>query len=198
MTDLKDPSKAELFTVGKNQRNGFRPGDVGSHEHYMGSLFNRGTESCRDLYDRIVGSPSPTRLNTDNLVKKLKAEGVTQILETNVICYSTDMSADLRKKAHLGGAAKGQQIFTALMELIRPKVIIAHGVDTSRRLAKHLGSHLPLPPLEPTEPVWSKVGETAICCIPSLAPPNFNLWSRWADSYLSEVARTAAEKLKHS
>lgn len=197
MTSLTAPTSARLFTVGKNQRNGYDVAQVGSHDHFIGTLFNRGSETCRSLYDRIVGEASPTRKNTDQLVSLLAQRGVTQVLETNVICYSTPMSADLRSVHHVGGAARGTEIFKLLVHLIKPQVLIAHGADTSRKLGKLLGYLLPAPPLEPGAPRPTEVGSMTVFVIPSLAPPASNKWSIWCHEHLSAVSDQAARILNN-
>ncbi|MEW9614288.1 hypothetical protein AB3G45_10725 [Shinella sp. S4-D37] len=187
MTALTDPTTASVFTVGKNQRNGFDAATVGSHEHYVNTLFNRGPETCRQLYDRMVGAPSPTRKNTDALVTKLRSHGISEVLETNVICYSTPMSSDLRKLAHLGGTERGQEIFAVLLDLIQPRVLISHGADTAKKLSRILQVRLPAPPTAPSDPLECVVGGTTVFIIPSLAPPQFNKWSRWSEPHLEKV-----------
>jgi hypothetical protein len=94
----------------------------------------------------------------------LRKHDVSAVLETNVICYSTPMSADLRKLVHEGGAKRGEEIFSAIYALIRPKVIISHGTDTAKRLGRYLGNELPTPPVELSDPVERVVGETTIFC----------------------------------
>lgn len=192
MTSLTDPTGAKVFTVGKNQRNGFDVGAVGSHASYLDALFNRGPETCRQLYDRLVPSPSPTRRNTDNLVAKLNRVGVSQILETNVICYSTPMSSNLRDAVHTGGTQRGSEIFSALLDIIQPKVLIVHGSDTASKLGRLLGSELPSPPREIRDPTVTKVDDLSVIVIPSLAPPQFNKWARWSDDHLNSVAAAVA------
>lgn len=196
MTTLTDPTTAELFTVGKNQRNGYEVGRVGSHDHFVNTLFNRGSETCRGLYNRMAGTPSPTRRNTDALVSLLAEQGVTRVLETNVICYSTPMSADLRQAIHRQGADRGTEIFKVLLEIIKPRVLISHGSDTAKHLGKLLGRALPEPPSTPGQPVFAEIDATTIFVIPSLAPPAFNKWSKWAHEHLASVADRAAQILR--
>src|SRR3954470_1888255 len=86
MTNLTNPADAQVFTVGMNQRNGFAVDEVGTHAHYLDALFNRGPETYRGLYDRLTIMPSPTRRNTDGLIRMLAQHGVTDVLETNVRC----------------------------------------------------------------------------------------------------------------
>lgn len=195
MTSLRNPSEASVFTVGKNQRHGYDAAKVGSHDHFVDTLFNRGSETCRALYDRIAGSPSPTRTNTDGLVKQLCDRGASKIIETNVICYSTPMSADLRAAHHIGGTERGTEIFKLLLRLIQPTVLIAHGTDTVRKLGKVLGRDLPAPPDKSGDPQPIRIGETVIFVIPSLAPPAFNKWSSWSRGHLAAVSDQVADIL---
>jgi hypothetical protein len=195
MTAAINPASAQVFTVGRNQRNPFPVGSIGSHERYVDTLFNRGPETCRQLYDRLIGKPSPTRKNTDDLVWKLAQHGVRDILETNVICYSTPMSADLWQRDHYGGAARGRDLFQGLLHIVRPKVLIAHGRGTTKELERVLGHPLPVPPEEPSEPLQSRVGELVVFVIPSLAPPGWNKWSSWAQGHLDLVCRLVADHL---
>lgn len=195
MTSLTNPAEANVFTVGKNQRNGYDAAKVGSHDHYVDTLFNRGSETCRALYDRMAGSPSPTRKNTDGLVRQLSDRGVTTVIETNVICYSTPMSADLRSVHHIGGAERGTEIFKVLLRLIQPTVLIAHGTDTVRKLGKVLGRDLPAPLERPGDPRPVRIGETVLFVIPSLAPPAFNKWSSWSRDHLAAISDQVADTL---
>ena len=106
MTTMTNPREAGVFIVGRNQRKGYPSRDI-SHQRHLDALFNRKGESCRGLYDSVTNDrPSPTRKNTDRLVCRLNRRNIHDILETNVICYSTPMSADLRKSAHDGGAGR--------------------------------------------------------------------------------------------
>lgn len=187
MTDSTDPASSSVFIVGMNQKNPFPVDAVGPHEHYIDVLFNRGSESCRDLYDRLTVKPSPTRRNTDDLVCRLAAVRVANVLETNVVCYSTPMSADLRREIHLDGAARGEELFKVLYEILKPKVLIAHGSGTAKKLGKLLGVDLPAPPMAQGEPVSQKCNGTVVFVIPSLAPPGYNRWSRWAPVHLDQV-----------
>jgi len=185
-----------VFTVGRNQRNGFGVEAVGSHEDYLDALFNRNGSSCRGLYDRLTAKPSPTRLNTDRLVSKLDQVGITEVLETNVICYSTPMSSDLRSREHLGGKERGTELFRTLLEIIKPKVLIAHGAGTAKDLGRLLVASLPSVPSVPDKTARATVGDMAIWVIPSLAPPKWNSWMRWADEHLDLVCREVAEHLE--
>ena len=195
MTMSTDPASARVFVVGRNQKNGFAAEAVGDHDHYMDALFNRGSETIRGLYDRLAMKPSQTRRNTDRLVASLAAQGVRDVLETNVVCYSTPMSAHLGRAEHRGGAEVGKRIFRTLIRLIGPKVIVAHGERTADDLAADLGRPLPEPPRASGPPVEVDVGGVAIFLIPSLAPPAFNRWMKWAPGHFEAVAGRVAARL---
>lgn len=195
LTDIKDVENARVFTVGRNQRNGFPVNVVGSHDRYIDTLFNRGDTTCRQLYDSVTGAPSPTRRNTDRLVDVLRRHGVSDIIQTNVICYSTPMSADLHRPEHKGGKETGTELFRSIYGIIKPRVLIAHGTQTARDLGRVLGVSLPQPPSHPELTSKAQLGDTGIWVIPSLAPPAYTSWQRWADEHLELVAAEVAALL---
>ncbi len=154
MTAMRNPLEGEAFIVGRNQRNCY-PAKGISHERHTDGLFNRSGESCRGLCDENTrGGPSPTRRNTDDLMARLNQQGVYNTLEisleinleitleisleTNAVCFSTPMSADLRDRANVAGARKGEEIFRYLLSEIGPA-----GADCPR--GRHRGTAL-LPP----------------------------------------------------
>lgn len=195
MTELRDPLKATVFIVGRNQRHGYEATRI-SHQRHIDALFNRNGESCRKVYEEITGgTASPTRNNTDNFRAMLKAQGVTDVLETNVICYSTPMSADLSLSEHAGGALHGSEIFRLLFELMKPRVLIAHGAGTRRDLAKLLEVTLPEAQTHPGSPVSEAMSAARVFVIPSLAPPQWNKWQSWAPEHLRAVAEEVARAL---
>jgi hypothetical protein len=197
MTSLNDPRKADVFVVGKNQRKGYAAELVGGHDRHMNALFNRNGETCRELYDEVTGGiPSPTRCNTDRFITILNEKGVTNILETNVICYSSPMSHDLRLDAHAGGTERGKELFRFLLDSISPKAVVVHGKSAAKELFRVLRVD-PLP--EPTEAddVRSTMVEgTLVVVIRSLAPPAYNKWSSWADKHLRRVATKVAAHVR--
>ncbi|OGT71054.1 MAG: hypothetical protein A3H44_12420 [Gammaproteobacteria bacterium RIFCSPLOWO2_02_FULL_57_10] len=195
MTDLQNPESANVFVIGKNQANGFEISKI-THKRHLDALFNRGGESCRGLYDEITGySPSPTRTNTDRMRSLLKQAGVDKILETNVVCFSTPMSADLKFSHNISGAAKGKEIFAALLSIVKPKVLIVHGAGASKELSAVLNADLPTEPKEGSKAHGAKVAGYTVFVIPSLAPPAFNKWSRWSGPYLQSLAKEVAKSL---
>jgi hypothetical protein len=196
MTKLGNPLGADTFIIGRNQKNGYPVNVVASHQRHLDALFNRNGEGCRALYDEVTGgSPSRTRKNTDRLVFELESLGVNNILETNVICYSTPMSADLNLGPHVGGAKRGEEIFRYLFSSIKPKVLIVHGSGASQQLATILGLDLGPEPSYADQLQAKRIGELLVVVTPSLAPPAYNKWSSWAGSYMKLVAKSVAAHL---
>jgi uracil-DNA glycosylase len=194
MTDLINPLDAEVLIVGRNPARTYDASML-THERYLDALFNRNGQSCRALYDELV-EPSATRRNIDMLHRLLTEAGVDRVLETNVICYSSPMSADLGSIEHTGGRATGKAVFRLLLDYVRPRVLIAHGAATARDLADIVGSPLPLPATEGGAPTRIDVGGMTIMLLPSLAPPAWNRWQRWAREHLEAVAALAARSLE--
>ena len=196
MTNSKDPASSEVFVIGMNDAKSFAVDVVGSHDRYLDALFNRDPETCRQLFNRVTSGRLPTRRNIDSLVRRLEEHGVTDVLNTNVICYSTPISRDLRHSAHAGGAARGRRIFKTLCEIVEPKVMIVHGSGTVKELSRLFSIELPRPPFErPSTPVEAKLCKTSMIIMPSLAPPEFNKWSSWANKHLDDLCRVVAERL---
>ena len=197
MTDLKAPSRAEVFIVGYNPATAYLSNDV-SYERFIDSLFNRNGETCRKFYAEIT-KQTPTRDNIEMFADKLAKVGISSILETNVICYGAKKKKYLRRREHIGGKARGMEIFRKLVEVIHPKVILIHGkgvCDEFRRSFKL--SSLPDPPDSKDKFVQIKLDwGTELFIIPSLALPGFRNWPQfplkpfctWADAYLDEVAK---------
>ena len=95
MTKMRNPLGADVFIVGRNQRNPYSEIEILPQRH-LDALFNRNGESCRRLYDEVTkGKPSPTRRNIDDLAARLNQRNIHNIVETDVVCYSTPISADL-------------------------------------------------------------------------------------------------------
>lgn len=194
MTDLADPRSAEVFIVGRNPARSYDAGMLTQARH-LDALFNRNGQSCRGLYDEMAGKPSPTRRNVDFLRSILTRSGVERILETNVICYASSMSADLAQPEHKGGRRAGKAIFRYLLDEIRPRVILAHGAATADDLGKVLGIVLPAPSSSSGTPPSVEVGGTMVMVLPSLAPPAWNSWQPWAEAHLEEAAALSAAAL---
>lgn len=195
MTDLTDPIAARVLIVGRNPARGYDATTL-DHTRHLDALFNRNGESCRGLYDELVGEPSPTRRNIDMLRTLLADAGVDQVLETNIICYSSPMSADLAKPAHAGGREAGTAIFRLLLDHVRPRVLIAHGAGTIRDVAAIVGAALPPARSAPGAPVHVESSGMTLILLPSLAPPAWNRWQGWARGHLQAAAEMAAAALR--
>ena len=130
MTRMRNPLEADVFIVGRNQRTRYSATEI-QHQRHLDALFNRNGESCRGLYDEVTkGKPSRTRRKMDDLAARLNQRNIHNILETDVVCYSTSMSADLSKQANAGGASRGKEIFRYLLAEIAPAVLIVHGAGS--------------------------------------------------------------------
>ena len=195
MTEMENPWEADVFIVGMNQRNGYDVDRV-SHQRHFDALFNGNGESCRGLYDELTaGKPSPTRQNTDALVAHLKDRNIHRILETNVVCYSTPMSGDLRRPEHSGGTESGEYIFRYLLAEVAPAVLIVHGGGTLKRLSRILQSWQLRAPRSADEICDVQLEKHLVIPIRSLVPPEYCKWSTWADSCFDEVAQRVRRKL---
>ena len=196
MTRMKRPLEADVFIVGMNQRNEYLARDV-SHQRHLDALFNRNGESCRGLYDEITGGrPSRTRRNIDGLVARLDRRDIHSVLETNVVCYSTPMSSDLRDRAHSGGAGKGEEIFHYILAEIVPAVLIVHGASSVQRISRILKVNGLRVPRSAGEVRDVQTERHLVIPIPSLAPPQFSRWASWSDGYLEKVAGRVRDKLE--
>jgi hypothetical protein len=198
MTGMKRPEEARVFIVGHNQARAFPVEKVGDHDAYMDALYNRNGKSCRELYNNICGDEgsSTGRKNIDALREGLTNLGIDDVVETNVICYSTPMGKDLTHPNHQGGKEAGRAIFRGILEIIRPLVLIAHGVATKRELERVLSRGLPEAACNQDAPVprvrvSTQLGggpyEPIVFVIPSLVPPEWNRWHGWARPHLAEL-----------
>lgn len=200
MTDLREPLQASVFIVGKNQAKTYLVASVGDHSRHINALFNRHGETCRGLYNELSkGKSSPTRQNIDLLTDGLRAAGIHDILETNVICYSTPMSADLSRRLHAGGRQRGDEIFRYLLATIRPSVLIVHGESSRDALEKALGAELPAIARDAANVTRTHLDHRGhhviVYPIPSLAPPAFNSWKKWSAEYVRKLAVNVAGEL---
>ena len=195
MTRMKNPLEADVFIVGMNQRNAYSAEDIPRQRH-LDALFNRNGESCRGHYDEVTnGKPSPTRRNIDGLSDRLDRRGIHNVIETDVICFSTPLAKDLENQANAGGARKGEEIFRYLLGEIAPTVIVIHGVRAVKRISCILKVGGLAVPRSAAEICDVQTEKYLILPIPSLAPPAFNRWSSWSEGYLDEVADRVRDKL---
>ena len=195
MTKMRNPLEADVFIVGRNQSTPYSATEI-LHQRHLDALFNRNGESCRGLYDEVTkGKPSRTRRKMDDLAARLNQRNIHNILETDVVCYSTSMSADLSKQANAGGARRGKEIFRYLLAEIAPAVLIVHGAGSVEDISRVLEmDQLKVP--RSTDDIFDVQTERHLVIpVPSLAPPQFNKWSSWSDGYLDKVADRVREKL---
>lgn len=196
MTTLNNPEDAKIFIIGLNQATEY-PETALSHQRHMDALFNRNGENCRTLYAEIRSQAgkksSPTRRNTDKLSRLLAEHGVHDILETDVICYSTRKYKDLENPEHQFGRQRGERIFKTLITEIQPPIIISHGVETTKALGRALGINLPAPNKTAEEPVIFSVDNAAympiIFILPSLSPHPGIVWN---DACFENIANVVA------
>lgn len=195
MTKMTNPLEADVFIVGMNQRHGY-PADQIAHERHLDALFNRNGESCRGLYDEVTnGKASRTRLNTDGLTARLNQRYVHNVVETDVVCFSTPLGKDLRKSEDVEGTRKGEEIFCYLLDAISPPILIVHGAGSLKRISRILKMCNLNVPHYAEQICDIQTGDQLIIPIPSLAPPGFNMWSSWSNEYLDNVADRVREKL---
>lgn len=201
MTDITSPSSAKVFVVGYNPASAYATDRV-DYDRYIDSLFNRNGEGCRSFY-REVTHASPTRGNIEMFTDKLAEKGVTEVLETNVVCYGAGKKKYLSLPENSGGKERGIHIFRTLLGAIEPKAIVVHGAGVAKECSRALGLRpaLPGPPNSPDKFVERVLENgTKIFVIPSLALPGFQNWPssplqsfcNWADAYLDEVAEKVA------
>ena len=202
--------RRKFSLVGRNPGITIAEADAGSHQEFLDAMFNcAGPGRCYELIRNSrdwQARRASTRPNLDLLHDHLKREGVTNVLETNVICYATPMSKDLRRDEHKGGTSKGREIFSVVLDVIRPKALVVFGKGATKDLGKALSAPgrkvKLLPPVHDPEfklrPESAKTawGEVNVLAIPSLAPPAWNKWSRQADAAFPVIARTVAEILR--
>ena len=214
MTEMKDPAQADVFIVGMNPRTAYP--DTIKHHRFVNALFNRNGEGCRALHDEVTGGkPSPTRRNIDGLTARLNERGIRNVIETDVVCFATPLSKDLRKADIADGVERGRKIFRFLLCKIAPRVIIVHGARATRRFAravKEVGNCTAADctlqefarvvdvkglrvPGSPDEICDVRTDRHLIIPIPSLAPPAWNRWAAWAPGYLDQVAHRVGEHL---
>ncbi len=192
MMAMTNPPEADVFIVGRNQSKCYWANAI-SHERHVDALFNRNGESCRGRYDRVTNSrPSPARKNTDRLVCRLSRRNIHNILETDVICYSTPMSRELRMLAHVAGAKRRRRIFQHLLDEITTACLIVHGVGS----VKQVSNILSVPQLKLPKSADEICGvQTERHMVIPLALPAFNKWSSWSHEYLDKAADRVWDKL---
>jgi hypothetical protein len=127
----------------------------------------------------------------------------SNVIETNVYCYSTPKFKLLTEKRHPGGRKRGRQIFEYLVRCIDPKVLILHGIKVRERFRIEFGVEIPEFPSDPNrgggvplktrrlfkKEVQIETQKLTVFVIPSLSAPACNHWGSWADGYLDQLAK---------
>lgn len=193
MTSSEDPESCKVWVVGANPAKPFPVESIGSFEAYEDALFNRNGGTFRKLYDDITeGRPSPTRRNLDGVREALEKHGIRDVLETNINCFPTRMSADLEAPSNREGRERGKAIFDLLLATGQPKVVWLHGVGAANKFRRRYEPDLPAS-LAPDERIKTKeIGGRLYILTQSLAPPAFNRWQRDFDGLLRQAAETIA------
>ncbi len=175
MTDLKDPTTANVFVVGINQATTYPAKML---ERHIDALFNRNGETNCSLYAEIrETAPSPTRKAIMQLTCALKERGLN-VLETNVFCSSTPKYKDLTDSEKSRGFKVFQAVFT-----IQPKVLIVQGEPTRKELNQRMGWTIPKPQLPPQAPFVSWQGQTAVIPQTTLSPPGRHGFNKWKKAH---------------
>ena len=196
MTSSEDPESCKVWVVGANPAKTFPTESIGSFEAYVDALFNRNGRSFRELYDDITGGqPSPTRRNLDRLKETLESNGILDVLETNINCFPTRMSADLQAPSNREGRDRGKAIFDLLLATGKPNAVWLHGAGTANKFRSRYEPGLPSS-LAPGERFKSEeLNGRLYILTQSLAPPAFNRWQRDFDDVLFQAAKAIAMRL---
>jgi hypothetical protein len=203
MTASNNPRAARVFLVGYNQATRYDSATVnemvGNRKGYIRCLFNDQPSegiSCHALHTHVLESlnqdPSRTRRKINQIKESLASLNITDVLETNIFCYSTRSAAELRENPQ--GAERGRKIFCNLLKHVRPKVIIAHGKKTVEVLEAMLCSQFPAVSSRTDQWVWnseetqreldSKPYSPLVFTIRSLSSRD---WPRWEENAQSAI-----------
>ena len=196
MTDMTNPLEADVFVIGMKPARQY-PADEIPHQRHFDALFNRNGEHCRGLYDELnQRGPSPTRRNIDNFTALMNQRNVYNIIETNIICYSNSDNAPLPRPGHTGQSRRGEEIFRYILGQIAPKILIVHGVATTKRISFILNSGPIAVPESLAEFHPIKADNHLVIPTRSFAPPEFNKWRSWSDEFLNAAADRVREHLQ--
>lgn len=166
-------------------------------------LFNQNGLNCEKLYQEL-GFKSRSRTYIDRFCRELGARGIDDVLQTNVICYSTGKASELSKAEHSAGRSRGAEIFRALVSHVKPRVMVVHGSGTATMLRKAFRVEFDGPPSN-TGPATDRIyasrlsidgGPMEIIAMPTLAMSGVTRWLRWQPRYFALVADHIASALK--
>ena len=194
-TRMTHPESARVGLLGFNQVTGFHADKV-SPDQYVAAMLDG--QRGRALYERVRGNrgPSRTRQNIDRVSERLGGD----VLEFNVVCYATSMSSDLTQAKNPGGKAAGWQACLDVLIAACLPVLIVHGSRAAKELGRMLSVSLPSAASKRTDGVSYRHVQTQlgglpytplVFVIPSLAPPAWNRWQKWAEPHVAEVAAAA-------
>ncbi|CUJ69861.1 Uncharacterised protein [Achromobacter sp. 2789STDY5608633] len=201
-THYHDPASARVFLVGANQASAYKE-DAVSHDQHVDALFNQNGLNCEKLYQEL-GFKSRSRTYIDRFCRELGARGIDDVLQTNVICYSTGKASELSKAEHSAGRSRGAEIFRALVSHVKPRVMVVHGSGTATMLRKAFRVEFDGPPSN-TGPATDRIyasrlsidgGPMEIIAMPTLAMSGVTRWLRWQPRYFALVADHIASALK--
>jgi hypothetical protein len=155
---------------------------------------------------------SPTRDNIDSLTDFLGKVRLRQVLETNVICYSTKKGADLSDPIHKNGRERGIEIFRSVFDVIRPPIVIVDGKAALKDFVKLVGAGSDLKTIigatlspEKTGPITIvkarlenpkyKGYNPLVYAMRSLGQPEFNKWKFRSAAYFEKLSEDVAKRL---
>ena len=204
MTTTSKPENAAVFIVGFNQATTYCSRRVdaltGGHNGYIRALFNDDPErGCHWLYRQVRdGQPdSPTRVHIESITSVLSKADTSSVLETNVVCYSSAAPENIALETHAHCRTRGREIFYELLAVIRPTIIISHGVETSKELEAVLRVGLPSVSTSlknyPETPLKTTIrGHLFKCSVISI--PHLSRHVPRVDELFERVNRTLASK----
>ena len=198
-TCMAHPEDARIGLLGFNQATGF-PSDSVSPDQYVAAMLDG--RLGRALYKRLRGDrgPSRTRQNIDRVSEQLGGD----VLEFNVVCYATPMGSDLTQTRNPGGRDAGQRAGLDVLAAARLPVLIVHGSGAAKELGHMLSVSLPSAASKLTDGVSCRHIQTQleglpyaplVFVIPSLAPPAWNRWQKWAEPHVAELVAAVRNSL---
>ncbi|MBV1918743.1 MAG: hypothetical protein KUG65_11890 [Sphingomonadaceae bacterium] len=195
MTSSMHPERCKVWVVGANPATTFPISRIESLESYIDALFNRNGRSIRALFDEIKGGkPGPANRNLSKVKEALESLGIHDVLQTNINCYPTRMSADLSAPSNGEGRARGAALFKTLLETVKPEVIWLHGAGTLKKFHKLYEPRLPRRLTDGeifrTQEIEGRLYVLTAC----LAPPAFNLWHRQFEGVLIKASEAIAAR----
>ena len=196
-TSMVDPLKAEGLIAGMNQATAITT-DVISHSQFLDAHFGNGSTTY-ELYSMLRPSASETRMNIEALTGTLEK----QVLETNVVCYSTKRAKHLSLPEHKGGKERGIEIFKAVLGFSQPKFVVVFGAKAQSTFQSALKRAMVKRAMISSEPECALVTfdveklhpgleghfQTKLIFIRSLGLPEWNKWKWDAPQVFEQVKK---------